>query len=68
MISSLIKKGGTYMLTLNRIDQFRWELPPQGPMRVPGLIYANENGHTQGFEHASQGLTDQRIIVHKIDD
>jgi tRNA-splicing ligase RtcB len=30
------------MLTLDRIDRFRWQLPPQGAMRVPGIIYASE--------------------------
>jgi len=32
---------------LRRIDEYRWEIPRQGAMRVPGLIYASEEmiGH-----------------------
>ncbi|MBI2070705.1 MAG: RtcB family protein [Elusimicrobia bacterium] len=28
---------------LKKIDEFRWELPRQGAMRVPGIIYASES-------------------------
>ena len=28
---------------LRRIDEFRWEIPQQGKMRVPGRIYASES-------------------------
>jgi tRNA-splicing ligase RtcB len=27
---------------LRRLDEYRWEVPKQGPMRVPGIIYASE--------------------------
>ncbi|WP_025324519.1 RtcB family protein [Deferrisoma camini] len=32
---------------LRRIDEYRWEIPRQGTMRVPGVIYASEEmiGH-----------------------
>ena len=29
-------------ITLNRIEDYLWEIPRQGTMRVPGRIYANE--------------------------
>ena len=29
-------------LKLNRIEDYLWEIPPQGGMRVPGRIYASE--------------------------
>ena len=29
-------------MKLRRIDAFRWEIPREGEMRVPGLIFANE--------------------------
>ncbi|GAB4262280.1 MAG: RtcB family protein [Deferrisomatales bacterium] len=29
-------------IPLRRLDPFRWELPREGPMRVPGRIYASE--------------------------
>jgi tRNA-splicing ligase RtcB (3'-phosphate/5'-hydroxy nucleic acid ligase) len=29
-------------ITLNRIEDYLWEIPRQGSMRVPGRIYANE--------------------------
>src|SRR5438067_13254409 len=36
-------RGGTMDSTrLIRIDDFRWQLPKQGAMRVPGLIFADE--------------------------
>src|SRR5438067_3017843 len=36
-------RGGTMDSTrLKRIDDFRWQLPKQGAMRVPGLIFADE--------------------------
>ena len=27
---------------LKRLDQYRWEVPRSGKMRVPGLIYTHE--------------------------
>jgi len=29
-------------IELNRIEDYLWEIPRQGGMRVPGRIYANE--------------------------
>jgi tRNA-splicing ligase RtcB (3'-phosphate/5'-hydroxy nucleic acid ligase) len=29
-------------IKLNRIEDYLWEIPRQGAMRVPGRIYANE--------------------------
>lgn len=29
-----------YEIKLRRIDDYRWEIPPAGGMRVPGMIYA----------------------------
>lgn len=29
-------------MKLNKIDEYRWELPRSGGMRVPGIIYASE--------------------------
>ncbi len=29
-------------ITLNRIEEYLWEIPRQGAMRVPGRIYATE--------------------------
>ena len=33
---------GANEVTLNRIEDYLWEIPRQGDMRVPGRIYANE--------------------------
>lgn len=30
-------------MELNRIDEYKWELPRSGDMRVPGVIYADES-------------------------
>jgi tRNA-splicing ligase RtcB (3'-phosphate/5'-hydroxy nucleic acid ligase) len=29
-------------ITLNRLEEYLWEIPRQGGMRVPGRIYASE--------------------------
>src|SRR5512136_352517 len=29
-------------LKLRRIDEYRWEIPREGAMRVPGIIYASD--------------------------
>jgi tRNA-splicing ligase RtcB len=29
-------------IKLQKIDQYRWQVPKEGPMRVPGLIFATE--------------------------
>ncbi|HQB14370.1 MAG TPA: RtcB family protein, partial [Syntrophales bacterium] len=29
-------------LRMERLDDFRWQIPRQGNMRVPGIIYASE--------------------------
>jgi len=35
-------KMATADITLNRIEEYLWEIPRQGSMRVPGRIYASE--------------------------
>ena len=30
-------------MNLKKIDDFRWEIPKSGDMRVPGLIFASES-------------------------
>ena len=40
-------------LELNRIDEFRWEIPATGRMRVPGRIYADERLIQAGREDRS---------------
>ena len=32
-------------IKLEKLDDNRWLLPQTGAMRVPGIIYANENIH-----------------------
>ena len=39
-MASSITVGG---LELRRLDPFRWVIPRQGPMRVEGLVYADES-------------------------
>ena len=29
-------------ITIKKIDQYRWEVPKSGSMRVPGIVYATE--------------------------
>jgi len=29
-------------MEMRRLDAYRWEIPPSGRMRVPGLIFADE--------------------------
>jgi tRNA-splicing ligase RtcB len=33
--------GVTYHGTVRQLDEFRWELPKEGGMRVPGVLFAN---------------------------
>jgi tRNA-splicing ligase RtcB (3'-phosphate/5'-hydroxy nucleic acid ligase) len=42
--------------TLKRIDDYRWELPKSGPMRVPGRVYCSSAmvGTTAGLEPLKQ--------------
>lgn len=35
------KRNVTMTITLNRLDDYRWEIPLTGDMRVPGRIYAS---------------------------
>ena len=60
------KKVSPKMLTLQKIDQYRWQLPRQGGMRTEGIVYADQGllrGMDQGVLAQLEGVASLPGIV-----
>jgi RNA-splicing ligase RtcB len=59
--------AGTTHLEIRRLDEFVWEIPRQGAMRVPGIVYTGaelfeQSGHEEALEQVANVATLPGIV------